>query len=256
MSKVTLWQGDNMPWLRSLPSESVDLIITSPPFNLGREFHSRGGKLKDHELTWGAYGDFDDNLPEEVYQKQQTAVLAECFRLLKPNGSMYYHHKVRIREGRSITPWEWLLETAWVVKQEITIDQRRTANTDPVRYYPTASERLYWMTKHPKVKLLDRQCAKHTNLWVIPTNASRAKTGHPAAFNIELPRRCIVASSRPEDMVLDPYMGVATTGMAALELGRSFMGAELDQRYYERAERNMGVRAAAAPEEVQARLAI
>src|SRR5699024_12168971 len=78
--------------MKRIPDGSVDLIITSPPYNLGAKHHT-GNKV------FKAYSEYSDDMPESVYQEWQKNILNECFRVLKDNGSMWYNHKNRIKDG-------------------------------------------------------------------------------------------------------------------------------------------------------------
>ena len=129
--QVDLYNGDCLEVMRELPDESVDLIITSPPYNLGKTHHTGNKRFK-------SYSEYNDNMPEELYQRWQIEVLQECFRILKPSGSMFYNHKNRIKKGVQITPYEWLLKTDFVIKQEI-VWQNGSQNFDKIRFYPIFS---------------------------------------------------------------------------------------------------------------------
>lgn len=129
--------------MKSIPDGSVDLIITSPPYNLGNTHHTG---TKRHKA-------YDDNLPEKEYQEWQIQVLNECWRVLKDMGSMIYNHKNRIKNGVQITPYEWLLKTKFIIKQEL-VWFNRSQNFDKIRFYPM-TERVYWLAKSPKTKLFN-----------------------------------------------------------------------------------------------------
>lgn len=106
----------NMSWqegFKQIEDGSVDLIITSPPYNLGVTFRQR------KVIYEKAYDVYDDNLPEEEYQKGQIEFLNECFKKLKDGGSMFYNHKPRIKDGILIHPLEWVLKSDLILKQEI-----------------------------------------------------------------------------------------------------------------------------------------
>lgn len=105
---------DCLDGLKMLESDSIDLIITSPPYNLGKQHHTGNNRFK-------SYNEYDDNMPEELYQQWQIEVLNECYRVIKPNGSMWYNHKNRIKDGVQITPYEWILKSNFIVKQEIVM---------------------------------------------------------------------------------------------------------------------------------------
>lgn len=236
MAAVDLRHGDCLDGLRAQPDDTFDLVVTSPPFNLGGKFHTswRDGTMRQY----GDYGECKDNMPEDEYQDWQVAVLAELYRTLKLTGSLYYQHKVRIKSGVAIHPLEWLRRSQFHLKQEIVIAFPGTVNMDKVRYYPTC-ERLYWMTKEAGVKLVDPRAAAFKDIWDIPHIKSRQGQGHPAAFDEELPRRCIQASSLPDDLVCDPFFGSGTVPVVAAGMGRRFIGWELDARYVTKAQRRL-----------------
>ena len=106
---MKLINDDCLKVLPTLEESSVDLIITSPPYNLGNNHHTGN---KQHKA-------YNDNLPEAEYQEQQLQFLNECFKLLKETGSLIYNHKNRIRKGRQLSPYEWIFKSNFVVKQEI-----------------------------------------------------------------------------------------------------------------------------------------
>ena len=84
-----IYKIDVLEGLKKLDDESIDLIVTSPPFNLGNNHHTGTKRHKSYE----------DNMNEKEYQEWQILVLNECFRVLKKDGSMIYHHKNRIKRN-------------------------------------------------------------------------------------------------------------------------------------------------------------
>ena len=141
---------DVLQGLKSLDGESIDLIITSPPYNK----NGINGSIKQTKnCKWTKSIDYGgdssvDNLPEPLYQDWQIQVLNECYRVLKPKGSMFYNHKNRIEsgKGRIISPYQWLLHTDFNIRQEIIWDRGSTNNVDKSRYLPT-TELIFWLTK-------------------------------------------------------------------------------------------------------------
>ena len=93
-----IYNMDCLEGMRQMEDESVDLVVTSPPYNLGNDHHTGNKKINP----------YDDDMDEEQYQQWQVQVLNECARVLKPNGSVMYNHKNRIRDGFQISPYEWL----------------------------------------------------------------------------------------------------------------------------------------------------
>ena len=132
MPTITLKQGDCLELMKELPDGSVDLVVTSPPYNLGNNHHT-GNKHHNPYL---------DDMPENQYQEWQINILNECYRVLKQDGSIMYNHKNRIKEGEQITPYKWILKTKFIVKQEI-IWENQSQNFDKIRFYPF-TERIYW----------------------------------------------------------------------------------------------------------------
>lgn len=138
---VVIYNADCRDILPQIPNKSVDLVLTSPPFNLGNNHHT--GNIK--------HNPYDDDLPENDYQLIQQLILGDLFVLVKDNGSCVYQHKNRIKDGISITPYDWLRLTNWIIKQEV-VWNNGTHNFDNCRYYPR-TERVYWLAKSPNTQL-------------------------------------------------------------------------------------------------------
>lgn len=193
--------------------EQVDAVVTSPPYNLGG-FHA--------ENTRWSYGLFSDDLPEQDYQSEQIALLnaldAEW---------VFYNHKDRIKDGVTISPLNWLSQTRWHHLQTVVIDRRSGANVDKRRFFPV-HEYVFVLANQPGKHLKNDLCL--TSVWQLP-QVLRKEASHPAIFHIDLPARCIAASGAKT--VLDPYMGSGTTGVAAVQAGRKFIGVELDRKYFD-----------------------
>ena len=117
-----LYLDDCFNSFKKINNSSIDIIITSPPYNLGNSHHTGN---KRHQA-------YNDNLPEKEYQETQIKLLNECFRVLKDDGSMIYNHKNRIKKGIQITPYEWLLKSNFVIKQEL-VWINRSQNFDKIR---------------------------------------------------------------------------------------------------------------------------
>lgn len=221
----TLYKGDCLEVMRELPDESIDLIITSPPYNLGKTHHTGSKRFK-------SYSEYDDNMPEELYQRWQIDVLQECFRTLKPTGSMFYNHKNRIKKGVQITPYEWLLKTDFVIKQEI-IWQNGSQNFDKIRFYPM-TERVYWLSKSPDTKMFN--AINHHDFFTrAEWQPVKTQGEHKRAYPVKMCED-IISCFEDAKTIFDPFMGSGTTGEASLKLGRDFIGIELDEGYFKIAE--------------------
>jgi len=215
---MKLINDDCLKVLPTLADKSVDLIITSPPYNLGNNHHTGN---KQHKA-------YNDNLPEAEYQEQQLQFLNECFKLLKETGSLIYNHKNRIRKGRQLSPYEWIFKSNFVVKQEI-VWVNRSQNFDKMRFYPF-TERLYWLTKKPETKLFN--AINHYDVFDWKEwKPVGTKGNHTRAFPEKMVEDILKCFPNAE-VVLDPYMGSGTTGVAAKNLNRDFIGIELDEKYF------------------------
>lgn len=220
---IDIKQGDCLELMKELPDESVDLIITSPPYNLGAKHHTGNNHFK-------SYSTYNDNMPEELYQQWQIKILNECHRVLKSTGSMWYNHKNRIRNGVQITPYEWILKSKFSnsIKQEI-VWFNGSQNFDKCRFYPM-TERVYWLTKNPKTKMynsINHHDVFDTKDW----KPVGTKGEFKRAFPTQMPEDIIKCFPKAQ-IILDPFMGSGTTGVACVNTNRNFIGYELDEKYF------------------------
>ena len=221
MKKIELLHGDCLELMKDIPDGSVDLIITSPPYNIGN--------MKSNTIQYGTYA--GNNMKEQDYQRWQIEFLNESHRVLKDTGSMFYNHKVRIKKGVALHPLEFILKSNFLLKQEITWDMGKSANCDKIRFFPF-SERIYWLVKNPKTKLYNID--NLSDVWrCVPTH-KRKETGHIAVMPEEIVMN--ILNNIDGDTVLDPFMGSGTTGVACKNLNRNFIGMELDEDYFNMAK--------------------
>lgn len=214
-----LIHGDCLEKLKELEPNSVDIIITSPPYNLGNTHHT--GNIR-HKA-------YNDDLPEDEYQRQQIEVLEECYRVLKDTGSLFYNHKNRIKKGVQTTPYQWLLKTPFVIKQEL-VWFNRSQNFDKIRFYPM-TERVYWLAKSPNTKLFN--AINHHDLF--DWKAVGTKGSHTRAFPEQMVEDILKCFPNSQ-VVLDPYMGSGTTCLVAQKMGKEYIGIEQSQEYINIAE--------------------
>ena len=220
IGNATLFLADYRKVLQSIAS--VDAVVTSPPYNLAG-FHQmhRGNSAK-----W-AYESYDDNLPEPEYQKWQIELLNELFSIC--NGPLFYSHKNRIQGGRLISPIQWLTKTKWVVHQAIVVNKGSGANVDKRRFFPVY-EYIYLCFKKWNDEINNKDCL--TNVWFVgDQQTNRKEIQHPAVMPESVAYKCINATNA--QTILDPFMGSGTTGVAAMQLGRKFIGIEIEPKYFD-----------------------
>lgn len=217
-------QGDCLGIMKGIPDNYVDCIITSPPYNKGSA-NRKCGKTDSWKRANIDYGIFKDNLPEKEYQKQQKEIIKEMIRIIKPNGSIFYNHKVRIKNHRAILPTEWLGE--FNIRQVLIWDRTNTPQLAPIRWFPT-TEYIYWITKTNIQPKFYKRSKHHAEIIRIPPIPMKE---HPAPFPEELVETLMINTTDENDIVLDPYIGSGTVAVVANKLNRKWFGIELNPEY-------------------------
>ena len=215
IGNATLYLGDCAEILPTI--KNIDLVITSPPYNLGNNHHTGNKK----------HNPYEDNLPEIIYQEEQLQVLNLLYDSLNEDGNLFYNHKNRIKNGFCITPYEWLLKSKFKLKQEICWETG-SQNFDKIRFYPF-SERIYWLSK---TNTVINNMLGLTDIWVKKYfGVSGTNQEHTRAFPVSLPENIIAVVDCKT--VLDPYAGSGTTGVACVNTKKQFIGIEKEQKYFD-----------------------
>jgi modification methylase len=223
----TILKGNTIDILKTLDNDSIDLTITSPPYNKKITKSGKNSIMKPIE-----YDSIDDNLPEEEYQIKQIDILNEIYRITKPGGSFFYNHKVRHLKGIATHPMEWIPKSNWHLRQEIIWDRGGPVEVGGYRFYQV-DERIYWLYKPINDNIIGTKLlSKHARCSSIWKFSPDKKNNHPAPFPLELPLRTILSilDNNP-GIVLDPYMGSGTTAVAAKLLNKDFIGIDISDKY-------------------------
>ena len=240
----TIIKGDCVAALEALPDQSVDVIFADPPYNL-----QLGGMLTrpDQSLVDAVDDEWDQFASFEAYDAFTRAWLLACRRVLKPSGTIWvigsYHNIFRV--GATLQDLNF-----WILNDVIW----RKTNPMPNfkgRRFQNAHETLIWATRDPKAKgytfNYDAMKAANDDVqmrsdWLFPicNGGERLKDAdgkkvHPTQKPEALLARILMASTRPGDVVLDPFFGSGTTGAVAKRLGRHFVGIEREQDYIDAA---------------------
>jgi len=225
--------GDCLETMKKMPSNSIDLVVTSPPYNLKNSTGNgmkdgRGGKWAGAALVNG-YSHHDDNMPHEKYVKWQRDCLAEMFRLLKDDGAIFYNHKWRVQDGLLQDRQDII--SGLPVRQIIIWHRKGGINFNTGYFLPTY-EVIYLIAK-PNFKLAPKANA-FGDVWEF---TQEMKNEHPAPFPVALIDR--IVSSSTGKIVLDPFMGSGTTAIVAMGLNKNYIGIELSPDYCELAEKRI-----------------
>lgn len=218
--------GNSLNIMRQMPSESVDLIVTSPPYNLknstgnGMSENTKTGKWAGAALQKG-YANYNDNMPHSEYVKWQNESLKEMYRLLKDGGAIFYNHKRRVQNGL-IQDRDDILD-GLPVRQIIIWKRSGGINFNPGYFLPT-HEVIYLIPK-PNFYLAPKANA-FGDVWEF---TQEMKNEHPAPFPVNLVDRII--KSTFANIILDPFMGSGTTAIAALMNNRNFIGIDISPEY-------------------------
>src|SRR3979411_2461025 len=240
--------GDCVAEMAKLPAESVDLVFADPPYNLQLQ-----GDLKrpDDSRVDAVDDDWDKFSSFAAYDDFTRAWLIACRRVMKPAATLWvigsYHNIYRVGALLQDLGFWILNDVVW-----------RKSNPMPNfrgRRFTNAHETLIWAAREPDARgyTFNYEALKAGNDdvqvrsdWTIPlcTGEERLKTAdgkklHPTQKPEALLARVILASSRPDDLVLDPFNGTGTTGAVATHLGRRYIGIERDPAYAKAAEKRI-----------------
>ena len=225
--------GDAATVMRTMPSESVGLVVTSPPYKLKNSTGNgmkdgRGGKWSGAALIEG-YADHPDDLPHEEYVAWQRDCLTEMYRLLKPDGAIFYNHKWRVQAGLLQDRSD--IVDGFPVRQIIIWRRKGGINFNPGYFLPTY-EVIYLIAK-PKFRLAEKANAVG-DVWEFTQESNNE---HPAPFPVALIDR--IVRSTTAEIVLDPFMGSGTTAIAAIDNDRDYIGIELSKEYAQAARQRI-----------------
>ncbi len=221
--------GDAVEIMKKIPDGVVDLVITSPPYNIKNSTGNglkdgRGGKWANAALQKG-YANYDDCMPHEEYVKWQRESLKEMIRIISDAGAIFYNHKWRVQDGLLQDRQD--IVSGFPVRQIIIWKRKGGLNFNPGYFLPTY-EVIYVIAK-PKFKLNPKANA-HGDVWEF---IQEMKNEHPAAFPVSLIDRIVSATNAK--VILDPFIGSGTTAISTINFKRNYIGIDISPKYCEMA---------------------
>jgi adenine-specific DNA-methyltransferase len=241
--------GDCLPWLKGLPDESVDVVVSSPPYNIGKEYETRKSL--------------------QIYLDEQTEILKECVRVLKPTGSMWWQvgaYSVNgtlvpldikffpILEDLGLQPRNrivWIRQHGLHGRNKFSARHEAALwftksddykfNLDPVRVPQKYQNKKSWKGDN-KGELSCNPLGKNPgDIWIFQNvkHNHEEQTIHPAQFPEDMIARMVLSTSDEGDVILDPFMGTGTVAVVAKDHKRHYLGAEMDPDYYSVAMRRI-----------------
>lgn len=237
IEKNKIYNEDCLKTMARMPDCSVNLIVTSPPYN--KNFYTKKKIVKkDDTANFRTidYDSYDDNLEPNDYAEWQTLILKECCRILKEDGSIFYNHMDILNNHKTIHP-NFVYDLP--LKQVLIWDRFNTPKLDNNYFYPI-NEYIFWFKKDKDSKTkFFRNKASFKNS-IIRLSAD-TKNDHPAPFPLELPNNFILSCTEKNDLVYDPFMGSGTTAIASILNNRNFIGSEVSEKYILEANKRIDI---------------
>jgi modification methylase len=222
---IEIRNTDCLEGLRGMADDSVDCVVTSPPYNKRMQTAKAGNQIwKGFRIE---YDCCRDDMSDDAYAEWMIKVLNEIYRVIKPAGSVFLNHKVILRDGLGHFP-TWVFGSSLSLYQMIVWNRMCSSNMRSETLYPT-HELIFWMVKG-KPQVFKSQCRHKSDIWnILPCRDNP----HPAPFPFELAENCIsLACERgKQNLVVDPFAGSGTTAVAAKSCGFDFVGFEISPRY-------------------------
>jgi adenine-specific DNA-methyltransferase len=246
---IVLYPGDCMKLLKTIPDGSLQLIVTSPPYNIGKEYEKR--------------------LKLDNYLKQQRAVIEECTRCLSQRGSICWQVGNYVEKG-AIIPLDTVLYSIftesrlkmrnriiWHFEHGLHCSRRFSGRYETIIWFTKSDDYVFNLDsirvpqKYPGKKYFKGPKAGNYScnplgknpgdLWVIPNVKSNhvEKTEHPCQFPVELVERLVLSMTNEGDWVFDPFLGTGTSIIAAIRHKRRGAGAETVLKYADLASKRI-----------------
>ena len=240
--------------MSEIPNNSIDTMITSPPYNINIAYGNKWEKRKNIGSKGKKYS---DSLPEDKYRELLKSVFTETKRVLKPCGTMFINMKNRMI-NEQIVPPNFILDylddiylknlIIWNFDWGGATNKRFCSRYEYVYFFSMDKKKWTFNLEDVSIPSVnyrpDRyktQMKNPSDVWNIPlvSGNSHERTEHPAQYPEKLIERIIKAVTNKGDIILDPFMGSGTTAVVAKRLNRDFVGYELNSEYVDIAKKRL-----------------
>lgn len=259
LTEASIIRGDCIQELRKLPNACVDTVFADPPYNL--QIDKKLTRPENDRRVDGVDDAWDKFQSFAAYDSFSRAWLAECRRVLKPNGTIWvigsYHNIFRLGAALQDLDYWILNDIIWRKTNPMpNFRGRRFTNAHETLIWASRSENARYTFNYDSMKAFNDDLQMRSD-WLIPICAGperlKRKSGgkaHPTQKPEALLQRIILASTKPGDLILDPFFGSGTTGAVAKYLGRRWLGIEADQTYVDLARKRIDDVTPLAPDEL------
>lgn len=241
MNKLTLKNSDLLVELKKMKPNSIDHVITSPPYNMN--LRVRGGKYVSRQIVKeisSKYENFDDNLPMEEYYEWTKKVIKSLLRVTKN----YVFYNIQFITGNKRALFKIIGHFSDQIKEVIIWDKKHGQPAIAAGVMNSQYEIILVISKN-KDDTMQRQFKEAnfkrgtlSNVWSVSRGRTKVK-GHGATFPEELIEKIILNFTKENEVIMDPFLGTGTTGVVALKNNRGFYGIELIEKYFKFAEKEI-----------------
>jgi site-specific DNA-methyltransferase (adenine-specific) len=234
--KSPMHLGDSLALMKDLPPDSIDCIWTDPPYLLSND----GITCIAGKMVKVNKGEWDRSRGIDLDHEFNRTWLAECHRVLKPNGALWVTGTLHVYLSVGMA----MQQIGFRILNDIVWEKPAPPPNLGCRCFTHSTEILLWATKARKggkdrhkfnydVMKAENGGKQMKNVWrfATPSDDEKRYGKHPTQKPVALIARCLRATTDPGDIVLDPFTGSGSTGVAALKLGRHFIGCEQDKTY-------------------------
>lgn len=219
--QVILYKGNCTQVLRELPDSSIDVMLTSPPYNVGLR-----------------YPEYEDKLPQATFRRIVSSCLKESYRVLAENSRVYLvvsdDMVFWLRPAGEKRGYKFAQLLTWCKPNIAGRGSKITGDWNHL------TEQIMLFRKGKRTPMIDDAKTNTHSYFVIPSpqrNFTKDKKLHVAQFPIDLPLKILART--PGNRILDPFCGSGSTGVAAIKQGKSFIGIDLDCTSLEIAKQRM-----------------